>query len=90
MKSSRISAILALFALFAGATVIAACSSDSNSGGSVDSELIQSGTLTVGSDIPFPPFEFGRAAPGADRSGQNPGPSPEGDHAHRGRQEPRK
>ncbi len=61
MKSSRISAILALFALFAGATVIAACSSDSNSGGSVDSELIQSGTLTVGSDIPFPPFEFGRA-----------------------------
>lgn len=61
MKSSRISAILALFALFAGATVFAACSSDSSSGGSVDSELIQSGTLTVGSDIPFPPFEFGRA-----------------------------
>ena len=61
MKSSRISAILALVALFAGATVFAACSSDSSSGGSVDSELIQSGTLTVGSDIPFPPFEFGRA-----------------------------
>lgn len=61
MKSSRISAILALFALFAGATVFTACSSDSSSGGSVDSELIQSGTLTVGSDIPFPPFEFGRA-----------------------------
>lgn len=61
MKSSRIAAILAFIALFAGATVLTACSSDSSSGGSVDSELIQSGTLTVGSDIPFPPFEFGRA-----------------------------
>lgn len=61
MKSSRISAILALLALFAGATLLTACSSDSDSGGSVDSELIQSGTLTVGSDIPFPPFEFGKA-----------------------------
>jgi polar amino acid transport system substrate-binding protein len=61
MKSSRISAVLALIALVAGATVLSACSSDSDSGGSVDSELIQSGTLTVGSDIPFPPFEFGKA-----------------------------
>ena len=61
MKSSRIAAILAFIALFAGATVLTACSNDSSSGGSVDSELIQSGTLTVGSDIPFPPFEFGRA-----------------------------
>ncbi|MFZ9668403.1 MAG: ABC transporter substrate-binding protein [Solirubrobacterales bacterium] len=61
MKSSRIAAIVAFIALFAGATTLTACSSDSSSGGSVDSELIQSGTLTVGSDIPFPPFEFGRA-----------------------------
>lgn len=61
MKSSRISAILAFVALFAGAATLTACSSDSDSGGSVDSELIQSGTLTVGSDIPFPPFEFGKA-----------------------------
>ena len=138
MKSSRISAILALFALFAGATVIAACSSDSSSqpelkiaetistqelygiavakentallsavngslekmkkdgrlkdlyqkwfgfdppksvlngitknpgqapssgSKSVDSELISDGKLTIGSDIPYPPFEFGKEPP---------------------------
>ena len=62
MKFTRIPVILALVALIASATVVTACSSDSDSGGgSVDSELIQSGTLTVGSDIPFPPFEFGKA-----------------------------
>ena len=62
MKSSRISALLALIALVAGAAFLTACGGDSDSdSGSLDSELIQSGTLTVGSDIPFPPFEFGKA-----------------------------
>ena len=62
MKSSRISALLAILALAFGAAFLTACGGSSDSGsGSVDSELIQSGTLTVGSDIPFPPFEFGQA-----------------------------
>ena len=62
MKSSRISALLALLALAFGAAFLTACGGDSDSGsGSVDSELIKAGTLTVGSDIPFPPFEFGKA-----------------------------
>ncbi len=37
---------------------------DTSSGGDApdfSSELITDGTLTVGSDIPFPPFEFGKA-----------------------------
>ncbi len=62
MKSSRISALLAFLALAAGAVFLTACSSDSDSGsGSLDSELAQPGTLTVGSDIPFGKFEFGQA-----------------------------
>ena len=62
MKSSRFSALLALIALIAGAAFLTACGGDSDSGsGSVDSELSQPGTLTVGSDIPFGKFEFGKA-----------------------------
>ena len=64
MRKSRFAALLAALALMSGAVFLSACSSDSDSGsgdGSVDSELITSGTLTVGSDIPFPPFEFGKA-----------------------------
>jgi len=62
MRKSRFAALLAALALMSGAVFLSACSSDSDSGdGSVDSELVTPGTLTVGSDIPFPPFEFGKA-----------------------------
>ena len=50
------------------AMVLVACGGDDNSSdtassgsGDVASELITAGTLTVGSDIPFPPFEFGKS-----------------------------
>jgi polar amino acid transport system substrate-binding protein len=67
MKKSRL--LLLISALFvSSALVLSACGgddSDSGSSGSgsgdVSSELITEGTLTVGSDIPFPPFEFGKA-----------------------------
>jgi polar amino acid transport system substrate-binding protein len=67
MKKSRL--LLLISALFvSSALVLSACGgddSDSGSsdtgGGDVSSELITPGTLTVGSDIPFPPFEFGKA-----------------------------
>ena len=62
MRKSRFAALLAALALLSGVVVLSACSSSDSgsSDGSVDSELITSGTLTVGSDIPFPPFEFGK------------------------------
>jgi polar amino acid transport system substrate-binding protein len=67
MKKSRL--LLLISALFvSSALVLSACGgddSDSGSsgsgGGDVSSELITEGTLTVGSDIPFPPFEFGQS-----------------------------
>jgi polar amino acid transport system substrate-binding protein len=47
------------------AMVLVACGGDDNdsdtTSSSSDVELITPGTLTVGSDIPFPPFEFGQA-----------------------------
>jgi polar amino acid transport system substrate-binding protein len=67
MKKSRL--LLLISALFvSSALVLSACGgddSDSGSSGSgsgdVSSELITEGTLTVGTDSPFPPFEFGKA-----------------------------
>jgi len=52
----------------AGALIVAGCGSSTNnstssstgSGGTPDLGLITSGTLTVGSDIPYPPFEQGK------------------------------
>jgi polar amino acid transport system substrate-binding protein len=63
MKKSRLLFLMSALAVMA-AMVLVACGdddgdSDSSSSGDVSSELITEGTLTVGSDIPFPPFEFG-------------------------------
>jgi polar amino acid transport system substrate-binding protein len=66
MKKSRLILMSAL-AVMASMVLIACGGDDSDSGstssggGDVASELITPGTLTVGSDIPFPPFEFGKA-----------------------------
>lgn len=67
MKKSRLLFLMSALAVMA-AMVLVACGGDddsdsgsSSSGGDVSSELITAGTLTVGSDIPFPPFEFGKA-----------------------------
>ena len=65
MKKSRLLFLMSALAVMA-AMVLVACGGDDNgdstaTGGDVSSELITAGTLTVGSDIPFPPFEFGKA-----------------------------
>lgn len=63
MKKSRLLFLMSALAVMA-AMVLVACGDDDDSdstGGDVSSELITAGTLTVGSDIPFPPFEFGKA-----------------------------
>ena len=66
MKKSRLLMLMAGLMLVAAMAFAVGCGGDdddSDSGGSSDSvssELITDGTLTVGSDIPFPPFEFGK------------------------------
>ncbi len=67
MKKSRLMFLMSALAVMAAMVLVAGCSSDdssdsdSSASGDVSSELITAGTLTVGSDIPFPPFEFGKA-----------------------------
>jgi polar amino acid transport system substrate-binding protein len=67
MKKSRLLFLMSALAVMAAMVLVACGSDDSDSdgtstgGGDVSSELITAGTLTVGSDIPFPPFEFGKA-----------------------------
>lgn len=68
MKKSRLMLLMSALAVVAAMVLVAGCSSDDDSSstsssgsGDVSSELITSGTLTVGSDIPYPPFEFGQA-----------------------------
>lgn len=66
MKKSRLLFLMSALAVMA-AMVLVACGGDDNdsdttpaASGDVASELITDGTLSVGSDIPFPPFEFGK------------------------------
>lgn len=62
MKKSRLVALLSALLAVAALSFAAGCGSsddDNGSGGSLDSELVSAGSLTVGSDIPYPPFEFG-------------------------------
>ncbi len=66
MKKSRLMFLMSALAVMFAMVIVAGCSdddsdSDSSASGDVSSELITAGTLTVGSDIPFPPFEFGKA-----------------------------
>ncbi|MCB0861219.1 MAG: basic amino acid ABC transporter substrate-binding protein, partial [Solirubrobacterales bacterium] len=64
MKKSRLIALLSALMILAAMVVVVGCgSSDDSSSGSGDfqSELITEGTLTVGSDIPYAPFEMGQA-----------------------------
>jgi ABC-type amino acid transport substrate-binding protein len=58
MRSTRLTALLAVFLLAIASLVVAGCGSsddDTTSGGGGGSE-----PLTVGSDIPYPPFEQGK------------------------------
>lgn len=65
MRRSRLWVVVAALALTMGALFAAGCgSSDSSTtggdtGGAADLGLKSSGKLLVGSDIPYPPFEFG-------------------------------
>jgi ABC-type amino acid transport substrate-binding protein len=63
MRKSRLLVTLAL--LLATALLAVGCGDDNGDGGSKTSgqklDTVKSGTLTVGSDIPYAPLEFGRA-----------------------------
>lgn len=64
MKGTRLWLVIAMIAGLLASAVVAGCGDDdedSDSGGSetTDLGLIEDGTLIVGSDIPFPPFEQG-------------------------------
>ena len=64
MKKPRLIALLSALMILAAMVVVVGCGSDDDSdSGSSDftSELITEGTLTVGSDIPYAPFEMGKA-----------------------------
>jgi ABC-type amino acid transport substrate-binding protein len=64
MRNSRLGALLAALALIAIAAFAAGCgSSDDSTTGSADTSGNSGGgeALTVGSDIPYPPFEQGKA-----------------------------
>ena len=64
MKKSRLIALLSALMVLAAMVVVVGCGSDDDSSsgsGDFQSELITEGTLTVGSDIPYAPFEFGKA-----------------------------
>lgn len=74
MKKSRLIALLSALMIVAAMAFVVGCGSDDDSGssdsgdtssstasGDLSSELITEGTLTVGTDTPYPPFEFGSA-----------------------------
>lgn len=63
---ARFSLLALIVALLSCALVAAGCGDDEDEGGGesaggAEIETIEPGVLTVGSDIPFPPFEKGRA-----------------------------
>lgn len=60
MSRSRWSWLLAAVAVFAMALVAAGCGSSSSGGSSSEGGAESGETLTVGSDIPYPPFEQGK------------------------------
>lgn len=69
MRKTRLWTLLAALALVIGSLGLAACGDDDDEGGSGggggsssgDLELKAPGKLTVGTDTPYPPFEFGQA-----------------------------
>jgi polar amino acid transport system substrate-binding protein len=71
MRKTRLWTLLAALALVIGTLGLAACGDDDDNGGSGggggggsssgDLELKSPGKLTVGTDTPYPPFEFGSA-----------------------------
>lgn len=56
----RTSSLIALLALVVAILVAAGCGDDDGGGGGGGLNTITEGELRVGSDIPYPPFEFGR------------------------------
>jgi polar amino acid transport system substrate-binding protein len=60
MNKTRLWAILGLLGVLAVAITAAGCGDD-NGGGGGNAETKEAGKLIVGSDIPYPPFEQGRA-----------------------------
>ncbi len=67
MRGTRLWLIVGLVAVLATGFVVAGCGDDDEeaaseeTSASSDLDLLQDGTLTVGSDIPYPPFEQGNA-----------------------------
>lgn len=64
MKKSRLMALLSALMVLAAMVVVVGCGSDDDNGNGTETgglELNTAGTLVVGSDIPYAPFEFGKA-----------------------------
>jgi len=68
MRGTRLWLVIGLVALLGCGLFVAACGDDDETTTSADSggsstelDLLSEGTLTVGSDIPYPPFEQGNA-----------------------------
>lgn len=59
--NKRLLALMAVFALVLTAGFAAGCGDDDDDGGSTEGGGSAGQELTVGSDIPYPPFEFGQA-----------------------------
>jgi polar amino acid transport system substrate-binding protein len=67
MRGSRLWLVLGLIAMLAAAMIVAGCGDDDDEGtaggeetSTEDLGLISEGTLTVGTDTPYPPFEIGQ------------------------------
>ena len=69
MRGTRLRLVIGLVAVFALGLVAAGCGSDDSSdssdtsteasSGSADVQTINDGTLLIGTDAPYPPFEIG-------------------------------